>query len=455
MASVGQLPSGRWRVKVRLKNLAMTSKTFDTEAEATAWGESREAEILTAHNQSIPRVSAGVTFRDVVARYFMSPKFMEKAKNTQSRERSCSVRVLEYFGNFALAAINGALVQDYLDVRTTEKVRHRNGHVLGKKVSPDTVRLEKAFLGSVFKFAKRRDIVPSNIMKDTFELPKCKPREGRISLQQQIALYTAAEHLAHSKGANPCLRPWLNFVFETGTRPGEAAKIELSWVNLAQRKVSIPRASHKKRHPRVVLISDELAALLYECVDRAKEAGSKYLFFSRANARRQLDVNGKPLRRRRSTKETAARECIPYAYYHAWRNLCRNANVPTTINPHIIRHEFISRLFEETDLNDSQIASLVGDVNVLSLEPYKHLRVEQLRERQDHHLDELRRARQALEEKSKANLDAFIARARASRAESRVEREAEGDFSTPLQRIHAALEAERALGRIAAKDDGE
>ena len=44
-----------------------------------------------------------------------------------------------------------------------------------------------------------------------------------------------------------------------------------------------------------------------------------------------------------------------------------------------MRREYIARLFEQTTLNDGQISLLVGDVNPLSLEPYRHLRAEALR----------------------------------------------------------------------------
>jgi len=76
------------------------------------------------------------------------------------------------------------------------------------------------------------------------------------------------------------------------------------------------------------------------------------------------------------------RKCVPLAYYNAWRRLQKAACLPENVMPHIIRHEFIGRLFEEKDLNDSQIAILVGDVNVLSLEQYKQLRKEK-RQTQD------------------------------------------------------------------------
>lgn len=442
MATVCELPSGKFRAQIRRKNLAAIGKVFDTRDEAEAWGVAREAELVSAKSQSVARPNAGMTFRTAVQRYFEGPKFKEKAPGTQARERTSSTRLLEWFGDYTMSVIDGALVQEYIDMRCNEKVKHKNGTELKKKLSPDSVRLEKAFLSAVFKFSKRRNIVGTNIMRDSFELPTCIPREGRITLEQQLAAYTCAETMGYAKNANPSLLPWIYFVFETGTRPGEAAKIELSWLNLAERKISIPRIGQKKRNARVVLIGDNLIGMLRECEVRALAADSKYLFFSRANAPLEKDAKGQSMRRRRTASETAARPCKPFAYYCAWRNVTKAAGIGANVNPHIIRHEFISRLFEETDLNDSQIASLVGDLNVLSLEPYKHLRVERLRDRQDAHLDEIRASLRVLQESHIIRLKEYLSNVS---LEAQREREEAGDFSTPMERLHAALSADAAI----------
>jgi integrase len=312
--------------------------------------------------------------------------------------------VIKHFGRYAAAVIDGTMIQDYFDVRARERKRLSNGKTTDSRISGHTVRLEKAFLSSVFKFAKKRNLVARNILLDTWDLPNCNQREGRISFQEQINLISAAQEMQQNPRANPCLLPWLHFVFETGTRPGEAAKAEIAWFDLENRKVSIPRRGQKKRNPRIVLLRKEFADQLREQRDLALAAGSKFMFWSKSNATRSKDEKGKAVRRRRTEAESTAREIRPYAYYHAWRRLCEKAGIPPNINPHIVRHEFICRLFEQTDLNDGQIASLVGDVNVLSLEPYKHLRVEKLRDKQDAHLNELSEALGTIREQNYAQL---------------------------------------------------
>ena len=48
-----------------------------------------------------------------------------------------------------------------------------------------------------------------------------------------------------------------------------------------------------------------------------------------------------------------------------------------------MRREYIARCFEQSSLTDGPVALLVGDVNPMSLEPYKHLRATELRAQYD------------------------------------------------------------------------
>lgn len=390
MASITELKSGRFRVQLRRKALGYKEEYFDTRAEAERWATETEAGLLQKHHAASPAVERDLTFGGLLDKYFASTVFDEKAPSTQARERTSSVRLREEFGRLAVPVIDFYAVQDYFDKRSRENRRHSNGKSSEKRISGHTVRLEKAFLTAIYKFAKKRKLAPRNVMlEDEWDLPTCHEREGRITLEQQVALFRAARLAANDSKANPNLLPWLNFVFETGSRPGEAAKIELSWVNFKEETVAIPKAGQKKRNPRIVLLRDELIDVLKPQYAKAVAAGSKYLFWSTASEPRERRADGTPIRRLRTAEERANRPLVPYAYYHAWRGICAKAGVPPSVNPHIVRHEFISRLFESTNLNDSQIAALVGDVNVLSLAPYKHLRVGKLREQHVAHLSEI------------------------------------------------------------------
>lgn len=451
MATITQLANGKFRVQIRKKAIGYKEAYFGTREEAERWASETEHGLLQRHHAAPASTKEReLTFQSLVERYFASPVFEGKADSTRARERVTSIRLVEHFGRLALTVIDSAQIQDYFDLRCREYRRLSNGKVSTKRVSGDTIRLERAFLGALYRYAKTRKIVAQNIMLDTWELPKCKEKEARITLEQQLKLYNAAADAAEQPGTNPCFLPWLYFVFETGTRPGEAAKMELTWLQLDRCVVSIPRIGQKKRNARVVLLRKELADMLREQAALAVAAGSRYLFWSRRAEPRQTNSAGEAVRRRRSKAETAEREIRPYAYYHAWRRICARSGIPPDCNPHIVRHEFISRLFESTTLNDGQIAALVGDVNVLSLNPYKHLRVEQLRDQQDAHLSELNSALELLHKQQVEKMETHV---RSVLAKAQIDRIAAGDLSTPMQRLHASLKAQKALKQARVRSD--
>lgn len=367
MATIVQLPSGNYRAQVRRRGYPAQSKVFDTSEEAKSWADVVEAKMLLKTSEVL---SAGesdeLTLNAAYKLYIRSPAFLAKAPGTQRREEQVSLALLRILGDYALANIDEFVIQtSYIDKRVTEQTR------LKRLVSADTVRLEKALLSSIFSFAKRRGYVKRNpALGGDFDMPRSNRREIRITPEQEAALFNVAADYAHRRRSNPNLIPWLDFVFQTGTRPGEAAKIELAWIHLDRLEIHIPRQGHKTRRPRVILISEQVQTLLTTQYNLAHALGSRYLFFSKSRG-----------------------EYIPYRYSKPWRALCRLADIPDTVVPHGMRHEFISRLFEQTTLSDSQIAALVGDAHVLSLEPYKHLRTGALRGHYEAHTDELAQIR--------------------------------------------------------------
>lgn len=364
MASIKQIPSGSWRVWIRRKGHPQLDETFKTEEEARAWADRTETAMLLRTAQAATAGTLGpMTIQGVWDLYIESPVFNNKATSTRSREKDASAALLRLLGDTALSNIDVPLVQTFfVDKRAGEKTAR------GKTVSGDTLRLEKALLSSLFSYAMKRGYCKSNPMVGTkYDMPNKNVRDVRISFEQEVALKQAAADYVTSRGTNETLFFWMHFTFDTGSRPGESAKIELTWVNFDDMEIRMPRSGQKTRKPRIVIMDERLCALLKPQYDQAKKVGSKYLFFSHSR-----------------------RGYVPYAYYHPWRNICRMAGLPPEAVPHSTRHEFISRLFEYTEMSDGQIASLVGDVNVLSLNPYKHLRVNKLRGRMDDHRDKLR-----------------------------------------------------------------
>ena len=359
MASITQLKSGSWRAQIRRKNVINEGKTFEDEAAAREWARQRESDLLSTHIAASCKIEGGpLSFALLVEKYFAGPKFLAKALTTQQTERTKSKPVLEHFGGRSILTMDSPAIQEYFDLRANYKTR------LGKSLSGNSLRLEKAFLSNVFAFARIRKMVPQNPMLDTFEMLPCNSREVRISFTQEATLDDMTQHWSRLPRTNKNFMPWLQFVRQTGSRPGEGAKIELAWLNLDEARIDLPRRGTKKRNERLITLAPELVEILKKQVRKATKAGSKFLFWS---------INPK------------TRAPVPYAYSKPWARVCKLAGLDKIGGAHSMRHEFISRLYECTTLSDGMIAALAGDVNPLSLAPYRHLRVAALRDRSAEH----------------------------------------------------------------------
>lgn len=345
-----QIPSGRWRVVIKRKGVPTRSGTFDSEEEAASFAASAELQAVEAR----VKVARGdITVKQLWELYKTGPKFQSKSYSTQKREEVASKPLLARLGDSSITAITTESVQtDYADKRCNDVTR------LGKKVSGDAIRLEIALLSAMLLFAKKRGMLKSLPSLRGIERPSSVVREMRILPEQEVKLHDAAAAYSSHRRANDNLGAWLWFVFATGTRPGEAAKIELDWIWLHDSTIRIPRKSHKTKRPRVILMEPYLKDWVRRQIEQAEIVGSKYLFWSYSPKVRMF---------------------VPYRYSAPWRAICKKAGLPEGVVPHAMRHEVISRLFEQGDLHDSAIAQMVGDVHVLSLEPYKHLRIHALK----------------------------------------------------------------------------
>jgi len=377
-----KLPSGRWRAQIRRKEFGNHAEVFNTQAEAVAWERSKMSELLS---KKAKESGQGKSLSAVIDEYVKSPRFLRKAPGTQRREKSSANGVLNRWSGKALARrpwsdkpielIDATDINAFIGHRMAESTQH------GRPVSPDSIRLEVRLLSAVMKHAVRERYRMSNpalARLSGLDMPTTKPREGRISEAQELKLEAAARgRITRSKRSNPCLYPWLVYVRETSSRPGEAAKIELSWIDLDKKVIDVPRRGTKKRTPRRVILTDDMLLLVTAQRERALTDGSKYLFYSR----------------NRKTNEWQ-----PYKYSNAWQEIRREAGVES--EAHGMRREGISRLFESSSLTDGQIALLVGDVNPMSLEPYKHLRAGELRPQ----VEAFRLAQQERTDRVEANL---------------------------------------------------
>jgi integrase len=129
MATVRQLPSGRWRCEVYKRGIRR-SNVLDTKKRAEAWGEETE--------RQLEKGDSGRTFAETAERYLrdVMPK-----KRGAKRETFRLKAIMEHFGDIRLAELDSPQITEWRDKRMAE-------------VSAWSVLREATILKSLFRVAR-------------------------------------------------------------------------------------------------------------------------------------------------------------------------------------------------------------------------------------------------------------------------------------------------------------
>lgn len=349
MATFQTQPNGKTRVIIRRKGFPQISKVFDTLAEAETFAAFHEGSQYSKLSEiTKAKANLSLSILELSQNYKSSPSYLQKSPNSQRRERQASAAIEKYLGQYDVNTLDNFSIQtDFIDKRALDTYR-------AKPISGDTLRLELAYLSSIYNYAvRRRQAVYNPVKSGSFDKPALAKREVRLSYADEEKLLSAAFDFFQHPRANPSGLFWLQFCISTGMRPGEAAKVQIDWIDFENHEVHVPSAHHKNRKPRVVLLPEfflqpELISML---IDYSAKLNSPFLFTSISR------VTKKP---------------IPYDYHSFWGKICERAGVQG-ITPHGLRHEFISRLFENLGMSPPQVAALSGHTNPASLNRYTHL----------------------------------------------------------------------------------
>lgn len=325
------LPSGRYRLQIRQAGLRVDA-TYDTEAAA------RRA-LAKYLGRGARRT--GPTLEKAWALYLESRDFLEKKVSTRRSEETHIKAGLARLGERPLASITAEDIDELILARQKAGMR------------PDTVRNEVAAVSAVLAFAQRRTMISANpcigVRRPT------APRENRrMAPGDQGALMTLLTHptYRYRAVARLCL-----LVRETGARPGEWASAQWRDVDLDARKMTF-RTTKYKNEPRTIpltgaaihVLGDQLEDITIREMDTFVD--SEWVFPA-------VSRNG---------------ELTSFAYSGSVRDIKAAGLLPRRFRPHSGRHEYISSLVEESDLDDSRIMTLVGHHSPASMQIYTHAR---------------------------------------------------------------------------------
>jgi integrase len=327
MASVRK-HGDKWQARVQRKDQPSVAKSFSSKSDALKWARSVESQLdlgVLATKQTMPRLMP------MVDRYVEEVTPTKKGKS-QERYRANQFTKTK-LADMQLNKITGEVVAQYRDSRL-------------KEVSPNTVRLELAFLSVVFEQCRKEwGLAVSNPIRQ-IRMPKPgKPRQRRLEAGEEEALLQACrESRAHY------LQTFVILAIETGMRFSELAG--LAWENLNLEKGTIYLPDTKNGSPRTVPLSTRAL----NAIQTQPRSIDGRLFWA---------------------KSGSIRSAFLIALIKAQATQPDSKNFLRELRFHDLRHEAVTRLFEK-GLNPIEVGMVSGHKTLSMLQRYTHLKPEDL-----------------------------------------------------------------------------
>lgn len=240
MATMRQLPSGRFNVQIRLKNTKPLSRTFNTLEDAETWAREQEEGHLLPDSQDTPMtlLTLGKRYCDTVL------------KGKPSREIA-----LNRFERIARHLPQDVKALTKQDVNAYRLMRL-------EKVSSTTCRDELVFIHRLFRWAHRemildRSLYPSPCLDVSIPTPN-KPRNKVVSKEELTALLSELPKL---------VKPIIELAYETAMRRSEIIKLTPRHLNLDERTVAVING---KTGDRLVPLTLRAVEILMEVSRRCK-----------------------------------------------------------------------------------------------------------------------------------------------------------------------------------------
>ncbi len=327
MASVRK-HGDKWQARVQRKGQSSLAKSFNNKADALKWARNVESQVdlgVLAPKQTMPRLMP------VVERYVEEVTPLKKGES-QERYRANQFRKTK-LADMTIDKITGEVVSQYRDARL-------------KEVSPNTVRLELAFLSVVFEQCRKEWGLPVTNPVKQIRMPKPgNPRQRRLEAGEEDALLQACRE----SGAH-YLQTFVILAIETGMRFGELASVTWENLNLDKRTIYLPDT--KNGSPRTVPLST-----------RALNAIQT----------QPRSIDGRLF----SAKPGSIRSAFLIALSKAQGTQPDSKEFLRGLRFHDLRHEAVTRLFEK-GLNPIEVGMVSGHKTLSMLQRYTHLRSEEL-----------------------------------------------------------------------------
>jgi integrase len=337
MATIGKTPSGTWKATIRKQGWPTTIKTFRIKRDAEDWARKTEDEMVRGVH-IVRSQGDRLTFAEAMDRYLreVTPS---KHPNTQAIEKRRAAGLKAYFGQHTMATMTADVIAKFRDARFAQ----------GRKA--DTVRLDLALLGHLFKTAIRewRLGLPQNPVSNVRKPPASPGRDRRISANEERRLRQAL-----ALQSNPMLLWIFEIAIETGMRSSEITGLMVDQVDVPRRLVKLKRTKNESSRT-VPMTSHAQDVFVAALANPLRPEDCNLVFFGEP---------GKDGKRR------------PYNFNKGWLILKARLGL-RDLRFHDLRHEAVSR-FVEAGLSDQEVSAISGHKSMQMLKRYTHLRAEDL-----------------------------------------------------------------------------
>lgn len=327
-----------WRAQVRRRGYPPQVRTFRRRTEAEQWARAIEAEIDAG--RFVSRAEAErTTLADLLERYGREVTPLKDGADAEaSRIRTLSQSIL---APRVVATITSSDVARWRDLRLQE-------------IEPGSVRREMVVLSHVLSVAMREWGIhlPTSPIAQVARPRVSDARDRRLAPDEEAALIEHAQQYQAGRSDAVMISQIIRLALHTALRRGELASMRWEHIDLSRRSMLIPSSTEgaRKSARRTIPLSRESLELLSEIPRR---------------------LDGWVWGQIRADSVT-----------QAFERVCDRAGV-TDLHFHDLRHEAISRWFENTDLDIMEISRITGHKTLQMLSRYTHLRADRLADRLD------------------------------------------------------------------------
>ncbi|MFO1396006.1 MAG: tyrosine-type recombinase/integrase [Burkholderiales bacterium] len=337
--AISKLPNGKFRLQIRRKHLRV-DEVFDNRADA----EAKSQRLLTRAAQ---QRNGSMTLREAWTAYHADRKFLDKKATTRRGEETHIKPALAFMGGRTVGSINPDDIEAFI---THEQFT--------RSKAADTVRNEISALSAVLVYCRAKGSITTNPCVGV-KRPAPSKKLFRMSAGDEgaLMLLLKSEKFRFRAAARLCL-----LVRETGARPGEWANAQWSNLDLARHRITFTNTKYKNQ-PRTIPLTEAALTLLSEqledvAIRNIDEFGDCEFVFPAVSKQDEI---------------------VPMRYSGTIRDLKTKNLLPKHLRPHSGRHELITKLVEDSDIEDSRIMALVGHHSHASMQIYAHARAVRLR----------------------------------------------------------------------------